>query len=508
MATTWSERAFGAEAIGDAEVAALAHATNAELMDRAAHAVARETLAELRAHHGHARGRAVVLLVGSGKNGGDALLAGVYLMRAGVNVDAVMCSPDTYEPAFAAFAAAGGGVHRAHEAPGLASGAQALEASDAVIDGVVGLGARPGLREPAITLAQAVPSRAIVIAVDLASGVDVATGETPGDFIAADVTVTFSAPKPCHFLPPAAVASGRVAVATVGVPLDVAAATPDLSRATAADVRQRWPMPRRGDHKYTRGVLGVVAGSVQYPGAAVLAVSGAWRTGVGMVRYWGPARAQDLVLAARPETVCHDLPHDAQVQAWLVGPGVAGDDDQPAAVMLALESGLPGVADAGAIEACVLHQRDHATTSPGQRPHWVVTPHAGELAHALTSLGAPASRADVESQPVVHARRLAELAKVVVLLKGAVTLICDPTGSVVSQADAPAWLATAGAGDVLAGVIGSLLASGVDPVEAAVMGAYVHANAARAASLGGPIVALDVAEAIPRVVRALLATTT
>lgn len=276
-----------------------------------------------------------------------------------------------------------------------------------------------------------------------------------------------------------------------------------VDRAWVASV---WPRVAAHDDKFSRGVLGIVAGSEAYPGAAVLAACGAARAGVGMVRYVGPRRAQDLVLAYRPEVVVHD-PADAadrlpRASAWVVGSGVADHPGQDAVIGAALAAGTPLLADAGALEACVRSRAAGARHTPPDRV--LLTPHARELVAALTAIRHDVTLADVEHDRAGHARLLAETARATVLLKGSRTLIAVPGGGVVELEEAPAWLATAGSGDVLAGIAGALLAAGLSAADAGAAGAWVHARAAEASSGGGPIVALDIADALPAVVAELL----
>ncbi|WP_062466620.1 ADP-dependent NAD(P)H-hydrate dehydratase [Demequina maris] len=273
-----------------------------------------------------------------------------------------------------------------------------------------------------------------------------------------------------------------------------------------ADAAASWPVPGAADDKYSRGVLGVVAGSEAYPGAAALVVSGAVRAGVGMVRYVGPERAQDLVLAHRPEAVVHHPVDVAErlprAQAWVVGPGVFDYPEQDAAIGAVVAESAPMVVDAGALET-VARARAAGVRAVGAE-RVLLTPHAGELVRALASLRHDVTPADVERDRVGHARLLAETARATVLLKGAVTLVVSPGGATIELPEAPAWLATAGAGDVLAGVAGALLAAGITADAAGASAAWVHARAAERASGGGPVAALDVAGAVPAVVADLL----
>ncbi|MBN2177615.1 MAG: NAD(P)H-hydrate dehydratase [Demequinaceae bacterium] len=473
------------------------------LMDRAADAVA----AEARTMLGDRGAARVVLLVGTGNNGGDALLAGARLANDGASVTAVLLGDSAHPRGLEWLRVAGGEVIQVAGSSangGVAAAAAAIEAADLVVDGIVGIGASPGLREPSATLVGAIPARTPVLAVDLPSGMDPDGGSVTLPHVHATVTVTFTSPKPCLLLPPAALDAGRIVVASVGIPLPKPLAEAPR-RLTPEGAAAWWPVPGPGDDKYSRGVVGVVAGSDRYPGAAILACSAAVRVGAGLVRYLGPRRVQDLVLTARPEVVAAEAPAEAdalpRVGAWVLGPGVADEPGQEAAIEAALASGLPAVVDAGAIEACVRARVGGGRATPFGR--LLLTPHAGELARALAAAGETANAEAVEADPAEAARLLAHLSDATVLLKGAVTLVVSPGGPVWSQADAPPWLATAGAGDVLAGIAGVLLASGLEADEAGALAALVHGRAATLASGGGPIAALDVADALPATVDAL-----
>jgi hydroxyethylthiazole kinase-like uncharacterized protein yjeF len=262
-------------------------------------------------------------------------------------------------------------------------------------------------------------------------------------------------------------------------------------------------------------VLGVVAGSETYPGAAVLTTGAAVMTGVGMVRYLGPDRAVERVLSRRPEVV----PGGGRVDAWALGPGVApGAEDQVGRIGRALKwatsERVPTVLDAGGFQ---LLPEGGARLEP-----WIVlTPHAGELATLLTDRGVTTERHEVEAAPAWYARRAAELVGGTVLLKGPATVVAGQDGSLYVQDDATPWLATAGTGDVLTGVIGALLAGHRDaaaivpelPPRLAALGALVHGRAGcRAAgvegrpdAIGRPIAALDVVRALPETIEELLA---
>ncbi len=271
-------------------------------------------------------------------------------------------------------------------------------------------------------------------------------------------------------------------------------------------MKELWPVPAAGDDKYSRGVVGVIAGSEAYPGAAALVVSGAARAGAGMVRYVGPMRAQDLVLHHRPETVVHDPGDTAErlprAQAWVVGSGVADYPEQDAAIGAAMASGAPLVVDAGALETVAKARA--AGSREASADHVLLTPHEGELRRTLQALRHDVTAEEVHADRAGYARLLAEASRAAVLLKGSRSLVASPGGAVTLLPPAPAWLATAGTGDVLAGIAGTALASGLNAADAGAAAAWIHARAAERASehspgCVGPIVALDVAQAVPLV---------
>jgi hydroxyethylthiazole kinase-like uncharacterized protein yjeF len=421
-------------------------------------------------------GARVLVLAGSGDNGGDALFAAARLARRGARVDAVLLAPERAHPAgLAALRAAGGRVTRGDEAVGAAgSAAVRFRHPDLVLDGVVGIGGKPGLRPPATDLVASLQT-GLTVAVDVPSGIDVDTGETPAEHVRADVTVTFGTHKVGLLVDPGAAAAGTVHLVDIGLDLP----TPAVEALQAADVAAVLPVPARDTHKYARGVVGVAAGSEQFTGAGVLAVSGAVAGPCGMVRYDGPAAVADLVRAAHPEVVVGP----GRVQAWVVGSGGGGDVE--AALRRVREDGVPLVVDADA-----LPHLDPPLGVPA-----VLTPLAGELARMLG-----VDRAEVEAAPLRYARDGARRYDATVLLKGARTLVADPDGRVRVNSTGTPWLATAGAGDVLAGLCGALLAGGLDPLGAGSVAAWLQGSAAVLASGGGPVTAPQVAGALPEVV--------
>ena len=495
-------RAYAVPDVRAAEEEVRAGLPDGELMRRAAHGLA-EVVAARRDERGGGR---VVVLAGPGDNGGDALHAAALLADGDDrDVHVVGIAGRLHAGGLEAARRAGLPVHDvAPDAAELPAAVQELLAgAGVVVDGLLGIGGRPGLRGAMRAAVQAVPGTAYVVAVDLPSGADPDGVAAAEHCVRADETVALGMLKPVHLLPPTAAAVGAVTLVDIGVEVG---ATPVVERLETSDVAARWPVPGAGDDKYRRGVLGVIAGSAEYPGAAVLCTTAALETGVGMVRYLGPGRAEDLVLAACPEVV----PGEGRIQAMVMGPGVplsdgeTSDRRQVQWFRQALASDTPLVVDAGALQLLAHWQRTGHLRCEAPT---LLTPHAGELATMLTELGGRAvDREQVEAEPVRHARRAARATGAAVLLKGATTVVADPDPAVPvrTQADAPPWLATAGAGDVLAGICGALLAAGLPPREAGSVGALVHGLAARHANPGGPVRATSVAGAVAPVVAALL----
>ncbi|QES49690.1 NAD(P)H-hydrate dehydratase [Streptomyces venezuelae] len=473
--------AYRVETVRAAERALMARLPEGALMQRAAAGLAAVCAQRL----GRVSGSRVALLVGPGDNGGDALYAGARLARRGAGVWAVPMDPERMHPGgLAALLRAGG--RTADRVP---------ERVDLVLDGLVGIGGRGGLRAAAAGLADGVPAGVPVVAVDLPSGVDADTGETAGRAVAAGLTVTFGAYKPGLLIEPGASLAGEVRLVDIGLelpgPPGEAAGEPAVEALEDADVRRLLPVPTAASDKYRRGVVGLIAGSAQYPGAAVLAVAGALRGGAGAVRYVGPAA--DAVLARYPEV----LIGRGRVQAWVMGPGL-GSEEVP------LPAGdVPLLADADGLRG-LTPEAVRARTA-----ETLLTPHAGEAAALLG-----VSREEVERGRLAAVRELADRFGAVVLLKGAATLVCEPGGRAPVRVNPTGshWLATAGSGDVLSGLAGSLLAAGLRARDAGAVAAYLHGRAAELASgaardparaSGAPITAHEVALALPAAWRSL-----
>ncbi|MFC9120945.1 NAD(P)H-hydrate dehydratase [Streptomyces sp. NPDC057067] len=470
--------AYSVETVRNAEKALMARLPEGALMQRAAAGLA-VACGDLLRRNGRVYGSRVLLLVGSGDNGGDTLYAGARLARRGAGVRVLLTTPDkVHRPALDALLAAGGQVLDTPDG---------LGPVDLVVDGITGIGGRGGLRPEAAELVRAVTAgHAPVLAVDLPSGVEADTGQVLGAAVRADATVTFGTYKPGLLIDPAAERAGALRLVDIGLAAELPA-RPDLEALQYADVAALLPEPDAESDKYRRGVVGVAAGSERYPGAAVLAVAGALRGGAGAVRYAGPGA--DAVIARFPETLVHPGPPSkaGRVQAWVVGPGLGDGTQAAGAVSDVLAADVPVLVDADGLrlmDMAAVRARTSAT---------VLTPHAGEAAALLG-----VEREEVEAGRLAAVRELAERYRATVLLKGSTTLVAErgDTPVRVNPTGTP-WLATAGSGDVLSGLTGSLLAAGLAPRDAASVGAYLHGLAARRTSDGAPVTAQDVADSVP-----------
>ncbi|MGW1763471.1 NAD(P)H-hydrate dehydratase [Streptomyces sp. NPDC002073] len=464
--------AHSVETVRAAERDLMARLPEGALMQRAAAGLAAACAGLL----GRVYGARVVLLVGPGDNGGDALYAGARLARRGARVSALPMDPQRMHP---------GGLRALRAAGGRVVDRMPDGRADLVLDGLLGIGGHGGLRPAAAGLADgAAAARAAgarVVAVDLPSGVDADTGEVAGPAVAADVTVTFGAYKPGLLVDPGAGRAGAVRLVDIGLSFP---GPPVLEALRHADVAARLPVPGAASDKYRRGVVGVAAGSARYPGAAVLAVAGALRGGAGAVRYVGPAGAE--VLARYPESLVHGGPPGkaGRVQAWVVGPGLGEGRGEVAEL---LDADVPLLIDADGLRG-LDPQALRARAAPT-----LLTPHAGEAAALLG-----VARTEVESARLASVRELAGRFGAAVLLKGSTTLVAGPGESPVRvNPTGTPWLATAGSGDVLSGLAGGLLAAGLGVVDAGSVAAYVHGLAGRYAARSAPATAHEVALALP-----------
>jgi hydroxyethylthiazole kinase-like uncharacterized protein yjeF len=493
-----------------AEQALMAQVSDGALMQRAAAGLAAVCSGLL----GRVYGARVVVLAGTGDNGGDALYAGARLAGRGAQVVAVALGPRLHEGGADALVQAGGRVLTGLADPDGQVAATVLAAigeADLIMDGILGIGGHGGLREPAAGLsarvADAAAVGAIVVAVDLPSGVDADTGVVAGAAIRADVTVTFGAIKPGLLIDPGASCAGTVELVDIGLG-PCLPALPAALALQSADVAQALPQPGAESDKYRRGVLGVLAGSEKYTGAAVLSVGGAIKGGAGMVRFVSARQATDVVRQHWPEAVITEVdPADpaaaiaaaGRVQAWVAGPGLGTGDEAEAQLAAVLATSLPVLVDADGLT--VLARRKDLLARPAAAPT-LITPHAGELARLIGG-----DHTEIEARRLSSARRAATELGVTVLLKGSTTVVATPEpGPVYVNSTGTPWLATAGSGDVLSGLAGALLAQSVRPVPlAAALAAYLHGLAGRLAARDAPIGAGDLLDALPAAIRAVRA---
>ena len=473
-------RAWRVSDVRAAEEALMRVVPEGSLMQLAAAGLARRC-ALLLAERSGVYGSRVLLLVGAGNNGGDALYAGAMLARRGVAVSALLLSPErVHEGGLAALRGAGGRVVDA-----------VPRDLDLAVDGIVGLGSSGGLRpaaEAAVRLLNA--RRTTIVAVDIPSGVDVDTGGLSGPAVRADVTVTFGCLKPALLVGPAAPYAGEVELVDIGLGPSLRS---DAALAVAewSDIDEWWPRLDATSEKYTRGVVGIATGSATYPGAAVLSVGGALAGPTGMVRYAGGAAGH--VLRRNPSVIATKRVADAgRVQAWVCGSGLGTDEAAAKELRTVLATPLPVVLDADALTLLV--DGSMADQLRGRDAPIVVTPHDREFARLAG--GEPGD------DRVGAALRLASWMNAVVLLKGDRTIVATPAGHAWANPTGTPALATGGTGDVLAGLLGSLLAARVSPERAAVAAAYLHRLAGREAARRGPVTAPDVANALRDVVPA------
>jgi ADP-dependent NAD(P)H-hydrate dehydratase / NAD(P)H-hydrate epimerase len=510
-----------------AEARLMALVPDGALMQRAAAGLASVAGDLLRQEPGHLYGARVVLLVGTGDNGGDALYAGERLARRGAAVTAIQAGSRLHAGGAAALRAAGGRFVAVVPPPrpddtrpdvGTRYDAgrdvrHAIGHADLIIDGLLGIGGKGGLREPFATLAAlAANSAGTTLAVDLPSGIDADTGEVEGPAVRADVTVTFGTLKPGLLVDPGSGHAGVVELVDIGLG-PYLEPPPAASAPQAADIANLLPHPTAESDKYRRGVLGLLAGSDRYTGAALLATGGAVNGGAGMVRLVTAQNAAASVRFVHPEVVITELPGETtvrskesdfspaerkfqfpddvgRVQAWVAGPGMGTDAAALDRLAGVLATNLPVLIDADGLGLLASHRELLPRAAPT-----LLTPHAGELSRLMR-----ADPADVAARRLEHARRAAAEFGACVLLKGSTTVVAPPhhLDPVLINTTGSSWLATAGTGDVLAGLAGSLLAQGLAAPQAAVAAAYLHGLAARiaAGAKGGggeaPIGASDV----------------
>ena len=466
-------------------------------------------------------GERVLILAGSGNNGGDGLVAAYHLQRAGMRPCVYLTRRRTDDSNLTRVYSLNipVAVHGEDESANLLG--EWIETSDCVLDALLGIGATPPLRgsvlEVLTTLHATLPAETLRVAVDIPSGIDADTGEADANAFQAHFTLATGLAKPGCYVGKGADCAGEVLVADIGLPTEWAEHLP-VQRTSASLVRALLPKRPGGAHKGTFGRALIVAGSPRYIGAAYLSATAAARAGAGLVTLAVPASIHPMVAAKASECTFLPLPDRAgcltpdalapiinvlpQYRAVLVGCGLGNDSDTFSFVRAFVDflragaDALPLVLDADGINAFV--GLEMQATLPA---HTILTPHAGELGRLLDL---PATAAD-EGRLQLAPQCAADW-NVVMLAKGAPTIISAPDGLTNINPHRNPALATAGTGDVLAGILVGLLAQGVQPREAAVAGAFIHGEAGEhvRARLGvSGLLASDLLSEIPLVMKAL-----
>ncbi|HEV7600873.1 MAG TPA: NAD(P)H-hydrate dehydratase [Bradyrhizobium sp.] len=445
----------------------------------------------------------ILVVAGRGNNGGDGFVAATELVARGRAVSIILlCDRDTLQ-GDAALAA------RGWKGPVLPCNATAIGAPALIVDALFGAGLnRPVKGDPHDIIEAINASGAPVLSVDLPSGINGTTGAVMGVAVHATETVTFFRRKPAHLLLPGRVHCGRVRVADIGIEAGV---LDEIHPSTFENIPKLWrgsfPVPRIDGHKYARGHAIVVSGDVTATGAARLAARGALRAGAGLVTLASPRDAVAINASALTAVMIHaidtkaefaDLLADKRLNACVIGPGAGLGERTRDFVLAALSARRALVLDADALTSFADapdHLFDAIKTSGDSQV--ILTPHQGEFHRLFSDMS---NKHPLRSK-LERVRAAAERSGAVVLLKGPDTVVASPDGRAAISANAPPWLATAGAGDVLAGMIAGFLAQGAPAFEAACMGVWMHGEAGSEAGPG--LISEDLPEVLPAVFRRL-----
>jgi hydroxyethylthiazole kinase-like uncharacterized protein yjeF len=460
------------------------------LMERAGRAVADEIVERWEK-------RPVAVLCGPGNNGGDGYVAARHLKERGwpVWVEAFGDTASLKGDAAEMFRRWNGETRRITRA----------RKADIVVDALFGAGLSRPLDIEAKAIAEALnESGTPIVAVDVPSGLSADTGKPVGNScVQATLTVTFFRKKPGHLLMPGRACCGETVVADIGIPeLTLETIRPRIFENTPELWRARFPWVHAGTHKYNRGHAVIVSGPAHATGAARLAARGALRAGAGLVSVASPTDAVAINAAHLTAIMVkpilgaeglRELLKDKRLNAVVVGPGCGVGPGTQMLTDAALGSGAAVVLDADALTAIAHDVPRHLGEARGRA---VLTPHEGEFERLFPGLLQRAS------SKLEAAREAAKIAGTVVLFKGADTVIAAPDGMAAINANAPPWLATAGSGDVLAGIIAGLLAQGMTTFDAACAGTWLHGEAANHFGMG--MIAEDIPEQLPVVLKALM----
>ncbi|SDM98371.1 NAD(P)H-hydrate dehydratase [Afipia sp. GAS231] len=445
----------------------------------------------------------IVVVSGRGNNGGDGFVAAAELAARGRDVSVILlCERDslTGDAALAA---------RGWKYPVLPFNPQAIGKPALIIDALFGAGLNRPVNGDPLDMIEAVNANgAPVLAVDLPSGINGTSGAVMGAAIDAVETVTFFRRKPAHLLMPGRKHCGHVRVADIGID---ALVLDEIRPQTFENVPEAWqqsfPVPGIDGHKYARGHAVAVCGDLTSTGAARLAARGALRAGAGLVTVASPrdalvvnAAALTAVMVRAVDTPVEfaDMLNDKRLNAIVIGPGAGVGARTRDLVHTALSAKRSLVLDADALTSFAeAPDRLFEQIKASEDPQVVLTPHEGEFPRLFSD----SSNKHPGRSKLERVRAAAERCGAVVLLKGPDTVVASPDGRASIASNAPPWLATAGAGDVLAGMIAGFLAQGVPAYEAACIGVWMHGEGAREAGPG--LIAEDLTEVLPAVLRRL-----
>jgi hydroxyethylthiazole kinase-like uncharacterized protein yjeF len=443
----------------------------------------------------------VLVIAGPGNNGGDGFVAAVELAAQGREVSVIlMCGRDSLQGDAASAA-------RGWKRPVLPFNPQAIGKPALIIDALFGAGlSRPVEGDPKDMIEAINANGAPVLSVDLPSGINGTTAAIMGVSVRATETVTFFRKKPAHLLLPARIRCGRVRVADIGIDAQVLQEIrPRVFENAPALWRGSFPVPQIEGHKYARGHALIVSGDIGSTGAARMSARGALRAGAGLVTLASPrdalavnAAALTAIMVRAVDTIVEfgELLGDKRFNACVIGPGTGVGERTIGLVHTALSAQRSRVLDADALTSFASSpDRLFEAIKLSNDPHVVLTPHEGEFPRLFSDI----SNKHPNRSKLDRVRAAAERSGAVVLLKGPDTTVAAPDGRAMISANAPPWLATAGAGDVLSGIIGGLLAQGVPAFEAASIGAWMHGEAGCEAGPG--LIAEDLSEVLPAVYR-------
>jgi ADP-dependent NAD(P)H-hydrate dehydratase / NAD(P)H-hydrate epimerase len=461
----------------------------ADLMENAGVAVAKAVARR------HPPGSKVAVVAGPGNNGGDGFVAARHLAASGFRVRVCLIGTRDRLKGDAAWAAG--------RWEGAVASAPDLSGAAVIIDALFGAGLDRPVTGDALAAVEAMNAAGCpIVAIDLASGINGTTGAVMGAAVRATESVTFFRRKPGHLLLPGRIYCGPAGVADIGIKAGTLAAIKPATFENAPPLwRNRFPVPELEGHKYSRGHAVVVSGDASHTGAARLTAMAALRAGAGLVTIASPRAAlavnaaANLAVMVRPADGAAELEmllSDKRLNAVAIGPGAGVGAATREMVMASLRGERAVVIDADGLTSFAQGGKDEFFAALAANGKAVLTPHSGEFHRLFDGALAPSGSAKTDL-----ARAAARRSGAVVVFKGADTVIAAPDGRAAINANAPPWLATAGTGDVLAGLAAGLLAQGMPPFEAACAAVWIHGEAATAAGPG--MISEDLAPRIPEI---------